>query len=134
MHKKIAPRMAAVERRPEVSAAGPQIDRVLPHRLESMGKSKTDNYNAAALESLRQINRELLVTSMSDVAEKAANECDYARDHITKAIRLLVPISDGVTRSVEELPTAIFKALVRQSARKFACLLPPGFLMESEGK
>ena|ERR1700731_135454 len=97
-----------------------------------MRSLKTDNHNVAAIERLRQINRELLVTSTSDVAEGAADECDYARDHIAEAIRLLVSRSDEVTRSVEELPTAVFKALARQSARKFACLLPPSLFTESE--
>jgi ADP-ribosylglycohydrolase len=99
-----------------------------------MRTSRTDNYNVEAIESLRQINRELLVTSMSDVAEEAANECDCARDHVTKAIRLLVAINGEVTHSAEELPAAIFKSLVGQSARKFACLLPPGVFTESEEK
>jgi hypothetical protein len=97
-------------------------------------RSETDNYDVAAIESLRQINRELLVTSMSDVAEEAANECDYARDHITKTIRLLASLNGKVTRSVEELPTAVFKALVRQSACKFACLLPAEPLRGKRGK
>jgi hypothetical protein len=63
-----------------------QAERVLPHRIEGMSTDPSDTSNpfnrdnAEALKSLRQINRELLVATMSDIAESVEQKCDEARD------------------------------------------------------
>lgn len=86
---------------------------------------------AEALESLRQINRELLVASMSDIPESVEEKCDKARDSIIRAIRLLAPLEAGATSLVEELPVADFKSLIQQAAEKFAPLFDIGLCTET---
>jgi hypothetical protein len=84
-----------------------------------------------ALESLRQINRELLVASMSDIPEFVEEKCDKARASIISVIRLLAPLEAGATPLVEELPVADFKSLIQQAAKKFAPLFDIGLFTET---
>jgi hypothetical protein len=86
---------------------------------------------AEALESLRQINRELLVASMSDIPESVDEKCDKGRDSIIGAIRLLAPLEAGATPFVEELLVADFKSLIQQAAKKFAPLFDIGLFTET---
>jgi hypothetical protein len=114
-----------------------KAERVLPHSHKGMRIKTSDTSNpfnrdhAEALESLRQINCELLVASMSDIPESVEEKCDKARDSIISAIRLLAPLEAGATPLVKELPVADFKSLIQQAATKFALLFDIGLSMET---
>jgi hypothetical protein len=97
-----------------------------------MSKDPSDTSNpfnrddAEALKSLRQINRELLVATMSDISESVEQKCDEARDAIVSAIRLLAPLEPSATPLVEELPVADFKSLIQLKAKEFMPLFDIG--------
>ena len=82
--------------------------------------------HAEALKSLRRINRELLVASMSDIPESVEQNCDKARNSIINAIRLLSPLEASAAALVEELPVSDFKSLVQLKAKKFVPLFEIG--------
>jgi hypothetical protein len=86
--------------------------------------------HAEALASLRKINRELLVATMSDIPESVEQNCDKARDYIMSAIRFLSPL-EARAILVEELPVVDFKTLIQQNAKKFAPLFDIGQATEA---
>lgn len=95
------------------------------HRLHSAAVALRDENSA--LESLRLINRELIVIALAEVPEGVAEKCDLARGHVLEAVRLLDPLPAGAAPSVEELPPAEHNALLARNARKFEPLAdPPG--------
>lgn len=86
-----------------------------------------DRDHAAALDSLRQVNRELLVVAFAEVPEPVAQKCDAARAEIINAIRLLDPLPEGKETPADELPPAEHRAIVARAGRKFDPISdPPG--------
>ncbi len=81
----------------------------------------------AALESLRMVNRELLVVAYAEVPEEVAQKCDSARAETIDAIRLLDPLPDDTEPAIEELPPTEHRARVAAASRQFDPLTdPPG--------
>jgi hypothetical protein len=96
------------------------------NRLHSAVVALSRDHNEA-LETLRMVNRELLLTAFAEVPPEVARKCDVARCHVLEAVRLLDPLPDGVAPKLEELPPAEHRALVAKNARKFGPLTdPPG--------
>jgi hypothetical protein len=86
-----------------------------------------DRDHAAALDSLRQVNRELLVVAFAEVPDQVAQKCDAARAEIIDAIRLLDPLPEGRETPAEELPPAEHRARVARAGRNFDPISdPPG--------
>lgn len=95
-------------------------------RIQSAAVALMRDHNAA-LEALRLVNRELLVTAMGEVPEQVAAKCDEARGHVLEAVRLLAPLPPGGQPTFEELPPAEHRALIARGGRKFSPLTdPPG--------
>lgn len=68
---------------------------------------------ASVLDSLRQLNRELLVAASANIPQTVADCIDQARDNVTRAIRLLSQPGDKVP--AEELPANEFRAMAQSS-------------------
>jgi hypothetical protein len=93
--------------------------------------TQVDPFNrdaAEALKSLRELNGELLVISLSEIPDSVERECDEARGSIINAIRLLSPLQKGAAVPAAELAVSDFKRLVRQKAESFALLFDFGRL------
>jgi hypothetical protein len=98
----------------------------LLQRLQTAAMDLTRD-KASALESLREVNRELLVVAYAEVPEEIAQKCDKARAEVVDAIRLLDPLPEGRTPPAEELPPAEHRAQVEREARQFDPITdPPG--------
>lgn len=82
-------------------------------------------HETTALESLRQINKELLVISMTDINPATEKAVDAARDHVLAAIQAIEPRLAGQPVPPEELPVAQFKAQTQANAKKFSHLTQP---------
>lgn len=95
-------------------------------RLHSAAVALTRDHNAA-LESLRLVNRELLVTAFAEVPEEVAAKCDEARGHVLQAVRMLDPLPPGAQPKSDELPPAEHRARVSGNSRQFDPITkPPG--------
>jgi hypothetical protein len=108
----------------------PSVSYLIALKTMSINPSNTSNAlnrdHARASESLRLINRELLVATMSDIPEFVKHECDKARDSMISAIQLLAPLDNDATTLVSELPVADFNRSIERHAQKFAPLFNIG--------
>lgn len=77
------------------------------------------SHDSAALDSLRQINKELLVCSMSNISDTVEARCIAARKNVLAAIHELDPLPDHSARPVEERPLDDYKAALAERAGKF---------------
>jgi hypothetical protein len=94
-------------------------------RLHSAAVALRDHN--AALESLRLVNRELLVTAYAEVPPEVAAKCDLARGHVLEAVRLLDPLPAGQAPETEEISPAAHRILVASTAGRFGAITdPPG--------
>ena len=82
------------------------------------------SHSQIALESLREINRELLVVGCSDVPKDVEEHCEAARGHVLRAIWELDPRTTHDTRPIEEKPVAEWKAALAASASAADLLSP----------
>lgn len=82
-------------------------------------------HEPTAADALRDINRELLVTSMSDIPPSVEAECDKARQHVLNALHKLEPPLPGKPLPPEELPVAEFKAKAAEAESKVFPLVKP---------
>jgi hypothetical protein len=79
----------------------------------------------AALETLRMVNKELLVTAMAEVPEEVAAKCDEARGRVLEAVRLLDPLPSGTQPKTHELPPAEYRAVIAAKSGKFDPITKP---------
>lgn len=93
-------------------------------RLHSAAVALTRDHNAA-LESLRLVNRELLVTAFAEVPADVAAKCDQARGHVLEAVRLLEPLPAGTVPALEELPPAEHRAIIARNSSQFGAVTDP---------
>jgi hypothetical protein len=77
------------------------------------------------LEALREVNRELIICAGADIPGVVSDALNAGRDHITRAIRLLMPIDPGRRMPIEERPVAEFKNAVEKSSAYFHDLFGP---------
>jgi hypothetical protein len=78
------------------------------------------SHHVAALDSLRQVNKELIVCSMSNVSDRVEARCIAARRHILAAIHELAPAADHASRPFEERPLDEQQADIADRLEKFA--------------
>jgi len=78
------------------------------------------SHDSAALDSLRQINKELLVCGMSNVSDRIEARCIAARRHVLAAIHELAPLPDHDTRPIEERPLEDYQAAIADRIDKFS--------------
>lgn len=83
------------------------------------------SHDAIALASLRDMNRELLVVSQSNISDEVASLCQEGREKILAAIYKLDPLPDNSKRPLEERPVADYLAAVAASASKFDPIIGP---------
>ncbi len=76
------------------------------------------SHDTQALAALREINRELLVISTSNVNIRIQTEADTARQHILNAIYELDPLPDNEKRELIERPVASYRAAIQASLSK----------------
>jgi hypothetical protein len=86
------------------------------------GSTTADNRDAEpVLETLRQINRELLVAAGANVPDAVTAELDAARAHVLNAINALA--DPARQKSAEEIAPAEFKAKADDASRAFRDML-----------
>jgi hypothetical protein len=83
------------------------------------------SHDKEALDSLRQINKELLVCGMSNVTDRIEARCIAARRHVLAAIHELDPQPAHVIRPVEEQPIEAHTAAIAERLAQFDPITGP---------